>query len=81
MQIIKQGFHSLFQLPTVAWEPMPACPGLPRDQSPDLSFLSPLNGALSQECLHSCLMCLPALFLVQQEPQSEYAWCRAQQRP
>lgn len=45
MQIIKQGFHSLSQLPTVAWEPMPACPGLPCDHSPDLSFLSPLNGA------------------------------------
>lgn len=33
MQVIRQGFHSLSQLPTMAWAPMPACPGFPRDHT------------------------------------------------
>lgn len=58
MQIIKQAFHSLSQLPIMAWKPMPVSLGLPCDlgQSGPLSglelgFLFSLNG-----------VCLPGIF-------------------
>lgn len=34
VQIIKQAFHSLSQLPIMAWESMPTSPGLPCDLGP-----------------------------------------------